>query len=140
MKEIVTPRARRKATQRLLLLFAVGLAFFTWVWCSKAATGTPLVLRLYHDENHDGQFNGPDRLASLYPYEWMFTNGSVELGGTGITAGDGTISTEVFTGTWTLRGEAVYWQMTIKGDEVIDASVREIPVGQHVLWLPQLHR
>lgn len=131
---------RKRGLLRLAIVFLAGAVFFGWLFYRTAhAADMPLVLSLYHDTNHDGQRQAGEPPASNFAYEWSWTDGTRQLSATGTTDANGMISTSVYTGTWTLTGDALLWQLNVTGD-VVSAGQQDIAVGSYGLWLPQVQR
>lgn len=131
---------RRQRLGRLAIVFLAGAVFFGWLFYHTAhAADTPLLLSLYHDANHDGQRQASEPPAANFAYEWSWTDGAQHISTVGTTDANGMISTGVHTGTWTLTGNALHWQITVDGD-VASAGQRDIGVGTVGLWLPQVSK
>ena len=131
---------RQKCLLRIITIAFGGAMYFSWLlWLSATAADIPLLLSLYHDTNHDGQRQSEEPAASDYAYALSWTNGTQSLSATGITDANGMIATRVTTGTWTVSGDALSWQITVDGD-VVGAGVQDVGVGRHGLWLPVVWR
>jgi hypothetical protein len=123
-------------SHRIALAVLAVAVYVVLMWmATKAAGDVPLLLALYHDTNHDGQRQAGEPAAADYPYALAWTNGEQALSSTGMTDGDGMISTSVYTGTWTISGDALQWSIVINGD-VAGAGVQDVAVGPHGVWLP----
>lgn len=131
---------RKRGLLRLAIVFLAGAVFFGWLFYRTAhAADMPMVLSLYHDTNHDGQRQVGEPPASNFAYEWSWTDGTRQLSATGTTDANGMIATGVHTGTWTLTGDALHWQLVVDGD-VAGAGQRDVAVGSVGLWLPVVGR
>lgn len=136
----MTAHNQRKALLRLFYIALTGaLIFSLLLYYSATAADTPLLLSLYHDANHDGQRQVGEPAAANFAYEWAWTDGTQRISTVGTTDANGMISTGVYTGTWTLMGDALYWQITVDGD-VTGAAQRDVAVGSVGLWLPVVGR
>lgn len=136
----MTYHQRKRVMLRLAIVAFVGAAVFSLLfYYSLHATDMPLVLSLYHDANHDGQRQAGEPPAANFAYEWIWTDGTRQLSSAGMTDANGMIATSVYTGTWTLTGDALLWQLNVAGD-VVSAGQQDIAVGSYGLWLPQVQR
>jgi len=132
---------RVRARRRLVIIALFGLAVFAAIalYNSAIAVDQALVLSLYHDANHDGQRQPSEVPAGNYAYMLAWTDGTQATSATGMTDAEGMIFTSVYTGTWTLTGDALHWQMVVDG-EVLGSGVQEVAVGRYGLWLAQVRR
>lgn len=136
----MTAHNQRKALLRLFYIALAGaLIFSLLLYYSATAADAPLLLSLYHDANHDGQRQVGEPAEANFAYEWAWTDGKSQLSATGMTDANGMIATGVHTGTWTLTGDALHWQLVVDGD-VAGAGQRDVAVGSVGLWLPVVGR
>lgn len=95
-----------------------------------------LLLRLYHDHNHDGQAQ-PDEPTPGHAYSLAWSDGQHRLSSTGRTDPAGYVQATTFiTGAWTLQSDCLTYTFVITGP-VTGQAVTDLPVcPTYTLHLP----